>query len=220
MTSFLGNYSREADSDDDEPLVFEEQFILRVPDRVVRGDKEKGIKGIKTLLEEKKEVNNASFKFKGESRFGVKFIRLLADDGPATDLVDTRRAVFTHGGTNYSAKLVDLPCIIESQKTLDRKRLFKCADISQMLVVDPDPIDSENEDQVTQHPMDSRDYVWPHGLTPPLRHVRERRWRVHREGDRVKAEVDRLLALDKKAYKSSFGESARYRQTILTNCSV
>jgi transcription initiation factor TFIID subunit 7 len=65
LTSFLGNYSREADSDPDEPLVFEEQFILRVPDKVVRGDKEKGIKGIKTLLEEKKEVNNASFKFKG-----------------------------------------------------------------------------------------------------------------------------------------------------------
>jgi len=65
LTSFLGNYSREADSDPEEPLVFEEQFILRVPDKVVRGDKEKGIKGIKTLLEEKKEVNNASFKFKG-----------------------------------------------------------------------------------------------------------------------------------------------------------
>lgn len=69
LTSFLGNYSREADSDPDEPLVFEEQFILRVPDKVVRGDKEKGIKGIKTLLEEKKEVNNAFFKFKGQSRF-------------------------------------------------------------------------------------------------------------------------------------------------------
>jgi transcription initiation factor TFIID subunit 7 len=68
LTSFLGNYSREADSDPDEPLVFEEQFILRVPDKVVRGDKEKGIKGIKTLLEEKKEVNNAFFKFKGQSR--------------------------------------------------------------------------------------------------------------------------------------------------------
>ena len=74
-----------------------------------------------------------------------------------------------------------------------------------MLVVDPDPIDSE--DQVTQDPLDPKDYVWPHGLTPPLRHVRERRWRLHRTGDMIKAEVDRLLARDKEAKVSSFGES-------------
>jgi transcription initiation factor TFIID subunit 7 len=29
--SFLGPYDRELDSDDEEPLVFEEQFILRLP---------------------------------------------------------------------------------------------------------------------------------------------------------------------------------------------
>lgn len=120
---------------------------------------------------------------------------------------DTRRAVFNHGGTNYAAKLVDLPCIIEAQKTLDRKRLFKVADICQMLVVDPDPIDSE--DQVTQDQLDPRDFVWPHGLTPPLRHVRERRWRVRRKGDLIKAEVDRLLAKDKEAKHSSFGKRCR-----------
>ena len=32
----------------------------------------------------------------------------------------------------YSAKLVDLPCIIEAQKTLDNKRMFKVADICQV----------------------------------------------------------------------------------------
>jgi hypothetical protein len=69
LTSFLGDYSREADDERDagEGLVFEEQFVLRVPDRVARGDKERGVKGIRTLLEEKKEVGNASFTFKGEA---------------------------------------------------------------------------------------------------------------------------------------------------------
>jgi transcription initiation factor TFIID subunit 7 len=32
----------------------------------------------------------------------------------------------------YSAKLVDLPCVIEAQKTLDSKRVFKVADICQV----------------------------------------------------------------------------------------
>ena len=32
----------------------------------------------------------------------------------------------------YSAKLVDLPCVLEAQKTLDNKRMFKVADICQV----------------------------------------------------------------------------------------
>lgn len=46
--------------------------------------------------------------------------------------LDSRRAVFHIGNNTYSAKLVDLPCIIESQKTLDNKQMFKVADICQV----------------------------------------------------------------------------------------
>ena len=35
----------------------------------------------------------------------------------------------------YAAKLVDLPTIVESSKTLDRKNLYKTGDICQMLLV-------------------------------------------------------------------------------------
>ena len=45
---------------------------------------------------------------------------------------DSRRAVFHIGNNTYSSKLVDLPCIIESQKTLDNKQMFKVADICQV----------------------------------------------------------------------------------------
>lgn len=45
---------------------------------------------------------------------------------------DSRRAVFKLSNQLYSAKLVDLPSIIESQKTLDGKQMFKAADISQV----------------------------------------------------------------------------------------
>lgn len=46
--------------------------------------------------------------------------------------LDSRRAVFHIGNNTYSAKLVDLPCVIESQKTLDNKQMFKVADICQV----------------------------------------------------------------------------------------
>ncbi len=36
------------------------------------------------------------------------------------------------GDNMYSAKLVDLPCIMEAQKTIDNKRMFKVADICQV----------------------------------------------------------------------------------------
>lgn len=46
--------------------------------------------------------------------------------------IDSRRAVFHIGNNTYSSKLVDLPCVIESQKTLDNKQMFKVADICQV----------------------------------------------------------------------------------------
>ena len=51
--------------------------------------------------------------------------------GAKTSL-DSRRAIFHIGNNTYSAKLVDLPCVIESQKTLDNKQMFKVADICQV----------------------------------------------------------------------------------------
>ena len=50
---------------------------------------------------------------------------------------DSRRAVFHIGNNLYSSKLVDLPCIIEAQKTLDSKQMFKVADICQVRALSP-----------------------------------------------------------------------------------
>lgn len=96
--------------------------------------------------------------------------------------VDSRRALFHIGDTTYNAKLVDLPAIIESQKTLDNRQLFKVADICQMLIVeDPvttnDTTSAPNASSGDAKAFDVKDFIWPHGLTPPLRHVRKRRFR-------------------------------------------
>ncbi|KAH9854211.1 TAFII55 protein conserved region-domain-containing protein [Lenzites betulinus] len=164
--SFLGAYDRELDSDD-EDLVFEEQFILRMP---AGEDCER----LRKMVQAREISEDVWFKFK-----------------------DSRRAVFHVGNSTYSSKLVDLPCIIESQKTLDSKQMFKVADICQMLVVE-DKIPSE---EAMSHPKSFNidEFIWPHGITPPLKHVRQRRFRKRvnrRTIETVEQEVERLLEED------------------------
>ncbi|KAF9069821.1 TAFII55 protein conserved region-domain-containing protein [Rhodocollybia butyracea] len=164
--SFLGQYDRELDSDD-EDLAFEEQFILRVP---AGEDCEK----LRKAVASRQVPPDVWFKFK-----------------------DSRRGVFTIGNNTYSSKLVDMPCIIESQKTVDNKQMFKVADICQMLVVE-DRL--ENEDVVTRDKtFNIDDFIWPHGITPPLAHVRKRRFRKRinkRTIETVEQEVERLIEED------------------------
>ncbi|KAJ7632812.1 TAFII55 protein conserved region-domain-containing protein [Roridomyces roridus] len=150
--SFLGQYDRELDSDD-EDLAFEEQFILRMPPGE---DCEK----LRKMAASREVSNDVWFKFK-----------------------DSRRAVFHIGSNTYSSKLVDLPCIVESQKTLDNKQMFKVADICQMLVVG----DRVERDEPAGHKnFNIEEFIWPHGLTPPLHHTIES----------VEQAVERLLDED------------------------
>ncbi|KAJ7591516.1 TAFII55 protein conserved region-domain-containing protein [Mycena floridula] len=163
--SFLGQYDRELDSDDEE-LTFEEQFVLRMPPGE---DCEK----LRKMVASREIPNDVWFKFK-----------------------DSRRAVFHIGNNLYSAKLVDLPCIIESQKTLDNKQMFKVADICQMLVVEKR---IENDEPASNKNFNFDEFIWPHGLTPPLHHVRKRRFRKRinkRTIESVEQEVERLLDED------------------------
>lgn len=69
-------------------------------------------------------------------------------------------------------QLVDLPCIVESYKTLDGKTLYKTGDISQMLVcaTDIDLLDLPNTDGESLDEMTaskrkelSKKFVWNHG---------------------------------------------------------
>lgn len=119
--SFLGPYDRELDSDE-EDLVFEEQFILRMPPGE---DCEK----LRQMVASREVANDVWFKFKGALlQLRLRELRCVEH----LYMPDSRRAVFHIGRNLYSAKLVDLPCLIESQKTLDSKQMFKVADICQV----------------------------------------------------------------------------------------
>jgi transcription initiation factor TFIID subunit 7 len=175
--SFLGAYDRELD-DSDEDLTFDEHFVLRLPP----GD---DCERLRRAVASREVGSDVWFKFKGARAC------VLPDSG-LNRSPDSRRAIFHVGNSTYSSKLVDLPCIIEAQKTLDNKQMFKVADIcqvqpasavpfrpgltgAQMLVVE-DRI--ENEQALNNSKTFNLDeYIWPHGITPPLHHVRKRRFR-------------------------------------------
>ncbi|KAK7693462.1 hypothetical protein QCA50_003030 [Cerrena zonata] len=152
---------------DDEDLAFEEQFILRMPPGE---DCDK----LRQMVTAREVTPDAWFKFK-----------------------DSRRAVFHIGNNTYSSKLVDLPCVIESQKTLDSKQMFKVADICQMLVVENRISNEDNVNHSKGFNVD--EFIWPHGITPPLHWVRKRRFRkrlARSTIETVEQEVERLLEED------------------------
>lgn len=181
---YMQGYDRELDSEDDETgegMAFEEQLILRVPD----GPGEHGeLDELRRVIKRRGEYNDVWFKFK-----------------------DSRRAVFHIGQQLYAAKLVDLPCIVESHKTLDNKQIFKIADISQMLLIER-PIASEAEAIASGATRSSHDdYIYPHGITPPLQWARKRRFRkrIHNQSiETVEKEVESLLNDDKRAEKVEY----------------
>ncbi|OBZ87750.1 Transcription initiation factor TFIID subunit 7 [Choanephora cucurbitarum] len=111
---------------------------------------------------------------------------------------DNRKGYFVFDGKQYDAQIVDLPTIIESQKTYDSKQFYKVADISQMLLVDP----ASGSEPFIPHGnarLDTDPNSFPHGLTPPLKHVRQRRFRKKlskRAIEEVEREVERLLEID------------------------
>ncbi|KAI3993328.1 hypothetical protein MKX01_010071 [Papaver californicum] len=78
---------------------------------------------------------------------------------------DGRTGTFAIGDERFPASLLDLPGIVESYKTYDDTNLVKTADVGQIIMV------REEGD----HSPDGVEYR--HGLTPPMRDARRRRFR-------------------------------------------
>ncbi|KAL1955903.1 hypothetical protein VTO42DRAFT_7976 [Malbranchea cinnamomea] len=129
---------------------------------------------------------------------------------------DGRRATVTVRGNMYAATLVDLPCIVEAMKSWDKRGWFKAADICQMLLV-LGRVESESEAMNYPLPkdVDPTTFQYAHGLTPPLRWVRKRRFRKrisNRTIEAVEMEVARLLKQDQEAIKPPTFEVMDYAQ--------
>ncbi|GLG93232.1 Transcription initiation factor TFIID subunit 7 [Gryllus bimaculatus] len=108
------------------------------------------------------------------------------------------------------AKVVDLPTVIESLKTIDNKSFYKTADICQLLICKEDE-DQTTTDEESPSKTKKKDpnkvdkkFLWPHGVTPPLKNVRRRRFRKtlkkkYVEAPEIEKEVKRLLRVDNDA---------------------
>ncbi|XP_055482054.1 transcription initiation factor TFIID subunit 7-like isoform X1 [Psammomys obesus] len=142
---------------------------------------------------------------------------------------DSRHAVVQVNDFSLSAKVVDLPSVIESLKTHDRKTFYKTADVSQMLLcsADSDLHSSPEEPAASSAGVTAmgnegeaeKKYIWKHGITPPLKNVRRKRFRkptkkppdMKQSGEScsgyidskdVEKEVKRLLCSDGEAISS------------------
>uniref|UniRef100_A0A914ULS9 TAFII55 protein conserved region domain-containing protein n=1 Tax=Plectus sambesii TaxID=2011161 RepID=A0A914ULS9_9BILA len=108
------------------------------------------------------------------------------------------------------AKIYDLPCAAETMKTLDRKNLYKVADISQIIVctTEEEKMEAEEKRQTDDETLAKlkREKMnqWPHGLTPPMKSARKRRFRKtkkkkYMDAPEVEKELKRLLRADLEA---------------------
>lgn len=108
------------------------------------------------------------------------------------------------------AKIVDLPTVIESLKTIDNKSFYKTADICQMMICknDPEQVATEEESPSKNKKKDpnkvDKKFLYPHGITPPTKNARKRRFRKTlkkkcAEAPEIEKEVKRLLRADNEA---------------------
>eukprot|EP00058_Branchiostoma_floridae_P026239 XP_002611729.1 hypothetical protein BRAFLDRAFT_128732 [Branchiostoma floridae] len=177
------NQTKSKQTKDDLPFELEQQFILRMP---------KG-PSFQTQTETlRKAVQSGSQNMK--DRLSIEF------------QADQRHATVRFDGEALSAKLVDLPCVLESHKTIDKKTLYKTNDICQMLVCSTEDQDAKEEevDESTQKKDKDKKFLYNHGITPALKNVRKRRFRKtmkkkYIESPDVEKEVKRLLKVDNEA---------------------
>jgi len=121
---------------------------------------------------------------------------------------EARRALVSIKGRLYAATMVDLPCVIESMKSWDKKNWVKAADVCQMLLVlGPVKNDDEARDFPLPREIDPSTHEYPHGLTPPMHNVRRRRFRPrasYRRIEEVERQVEDLLRQDREALSTEF----------------
>ncbi|CAM9643920.1 unnamed protein product, partial [Choristocarpus tenellus] len=93
-------------------------------------------------------------------------------------------------GETYPARLVDLPCILETQKTLDRNTYFKSGDVGQMLIV------YEDERAFTKDEPNCSMGPWGYysdGITPPTKNIVRRRFlKARHPSTHDRAEVSKV----------------------------
>ncbi|XP_021955901.1 transcription initiation factor TFIID subunit 7 [Folsomia candida] len=172
----------------DGPSELESQFILRLPEAPA------------STLREALKIGNPNLK----DRMKLKLNE------------DMRHGTLYFDHFVLPSKVVDLPCVLESHKSIDKKVVYKTADICQMLLCmeEEEPPEDESSKAVVPKKKDGvkvdKKFIWPHGITPPLKNVRKRRFRKtlkkkqYLDQPEIEKEVRRLLRTDYEAHHVSW----------------
>lgn len=120
-------------------------------------------------------------------------IQLIENTSDYLDIDESRKLIFKINDILLPITLLDLPCVIEAQKTMDYKTFYKSGDISQMLFVHDKEMKLNSEDEIaTFDPFKSNDQVFQklvwkkdydhkyklkHGLSKATKNVRSRRFK-------------------------------------------
>jgi TATA-binding protein-associated factor Taf7 len=182
------------------PSELENQFIMRMPPEPAAALRE-AIRSGATNLKERLFIKLEPAAPAGGAALTV------AEKSSGSHL---RRGSVRFDGWQMSAKLMDLPTHIESQKTIDGKMFYKTADICQLLICkegdevsddEPEtPVESGKKSKRDPNKVDKK-FVYMHGICPPLKNCRRRRFRKTMrkrvlDAPEIEKEVKRLLRVD------------------------
>ena len=150
------------------PVELEQQFVMRLPAEPAAALREALKAGASNIKERLKIQLEPEKEGKGG---GSNYLR---------------RGAVHFDGWQMNAKMMDLPTIVESMKTIDKKTFYKTADICQILMCKEGPA-SDEEDHAAQAEQAAKNkgankekvdkkYLYRHGLCPPLKNCRRRRY--------------------------------------------
>ena len=119
-------------------------------------------------------------------------IEIIENPSDSMKIEDSRKMLFKINNEIHPITILDLPCIIEGNKTIDYKTFYKSSDISQMFYVHEDKLDNENDlisfdpfvssidanfDKVLWKKDRDHQYKLKHGLAKCTRNIRARRFK-------------------------------------------
>jgi TATA-binding protein-associated factor Taf7 len=174
----------------------ENNLILNVPESI-------GEKIHKLITEQKLEDKNNQ---NSKNSYNIEIIENPSES--ISDVNNSRKMIFNFNGELHPITILDLPCNIEAEKTIDYKNFYKGADICQMMYVHDDKLKQE-EDLNNFNPFTSscdkkftkllwtkdpdHKYKLKHGLGKATRNIRHRRFKR-----KLKYNKDEILEVAKK----------------------
>lgn len=185
-----------------EKVELEEQFILRLPQVI------KSVLFISLVVyvlnkndsSTQKEANKVKHAMRNKPKKLKNMLTIALDK-------NLREGKVTVNKKKLNAKVMDLPTIVESYKTVDKVNLYKTANVSQIMVCSRDKNET-NETGRNSETKEKKKHNFQHGLTPPLKNVRKYRFRKTMknpndvlEAEDIEKEILWLLRSDNEAVR-------------------